>query len=157
MKLRKYKQSACRDGVAAVELAILLPFLVGLLIGIWEVGRMVEVKQILTNAAREGGRQASAGQKSVSEIKDVVIRYLQQHGITASASEITCVNLTNADRAPTAAVQLDEFQITVTIPFSRVQWVVLDRITSLENLVGEAEWFSMRDIAITVDDDIPLQ
>ena len=50
-----------RRGVAAVEAALLLPLALLLMLGTWEVGRMVEVSQILNNAAREGGRSASTG------------------------------------------------------------------------------------------------
>jgi hypothetical protein len=42
-----------------VELAIMMPFLIALLVGLWEVGRVVMVQNVLDNAAREGGRLAS--------------------------------------------------------------------------------------------------
>lgn len=49
-----------RRGVAAVETAVVLTFiLVPLLIGIWEMGRVVQVQQIVANAAREGARLAA--------------------------------------------------------------------------------------------------
>jgi hypothetical protein len=44
-----------------VELAIVMPFLVFLLLGLWEVGRVLMVQNIMTNAAYEGGRLASSG------------------------------------------------------------------------------------------------
>jgi ABC-2 type transport system ATP-binding protein len=49
-------RTSARRGVAVVELAVLLPFLLVVLLGIWEVGRLIEVQQILNNAAREGAR-----------------------------------------------------------------------------------------------------
>ena len=54
-----------RNASACVECAVCLLFLVPLLIGLWEVGRLVEVEQFLNNAVREGGRQASTGMKNV--------------------------------------------------------------------------------------------
>lgn len=49
--------SCPRRGVAAIELAFVTALLVvPLLIGIWEVGRLVQVQQIVSNAAREGAR-----------------------------------------------------------------------------------------------------
>jgi Flp pilus assembly protein TadG len=49
-----------RRGVAAVETAVVLNFfLVPLLIGIWEMGRLVQVQQIVANSAREGARLAA--------------------------------------------------------------------------------------------------
>ena len=45
-----------RSGVAAVETAVVLPILVVLLLGLWDIGRMIEAQQVLSNAAREGAR-----------------------------------------------------------------------------------------------------
>lgn len=153
------RQRSCRAGIAAVELAILLPFLLLLLIGLWEVGRMVEVQQLLTNAAREGGRQASTGVKSVDDVKDVVVRYLKHNGVpNVTRENVTVTNLTSSGRPqPNACEQLDRFRIKVTIPFTSVRWAVLDQITTIESLTGQADWYSMRDIPITVDYTIPLQ
>lgn len=148
---------AARGGVAAVELAVVLPLLVLLLLGIWEVGRMVEVQQLLANAVREGGRQASTGVKTSIQIKDVVVRYLQQNGIsTVSANDVTVTNLTDPSRPPNQANQLDHFRVTVTIPVNSVRWILLNQITPAQNLTASADWYSMRDIPITVDNAIPL-
>ena len=51
-----------RRGVAAVELTfVTMLFVVPLLFAIWEVGRVIQVKQIVANSAREGARLASQG------------------------------------------------------------------------------------------------
>jgi len=50
-----------RRAAAAVEFACVLPFLLLLILGVWEVARMVQVVQIMTFAAREGARTASQG------------------------------------------------------------------------------------------------
>lgn len=53
---RRYRR---RDsGQALVEVAIALPILLGLLVGIFEFARAYNVKQVITNAAREGAREA---------------------------------------------------------------------------------------------------
>src|SRR5205085_12679859 len=51
-----------RRGAAVVELALLLPFLLVVLVGIWEVGRLIQVQQALNNAAREGAGLAAPGE-----------------------------------------------------------------------------------------------
>src|SRR3954471_12429644 len=51
-----------RAGAAAVEFAVVLPFIFLLLLGTWEVARLVQVHAILCNAAREGARLAAQGQ-----------------------------------------------------------------------------------------------
>lgn len=49
-----------RTGTAAVEFAAVLTFvLVPLMVGLWEMGRVVQVQQIVANGAREGARLAA--------------------------------------------------------------------------------------------------
>src|SRR5947209_6013610 len=79
---RKHLGSPSRRGTAAVELAVCLPFLMILLVGVWEVGRMVEVKQLMCNAVREGGRQAATGTQTTAQVKQYVVNYLNTNGIS---------------------------------------------------------------------------
>ena len=44
-------------GQALVEVAVALPILLALLVGIFEFARAYNVQQVITNAAREGARQ----------------------------------------------------------------------------------------------------
>jgi Flp pilus assembly protein TadG len=48
-----------RRGAAAVEMALVAPFILFLVFGAVEFGRMMMVKQVLTHAAREGSRHAA--------------------------------------------------------------------------------------------------
>lgn len=48
-----------RGGVAATECALVLPLLVGLVMGAVDVGQFVNVGQVVNNASREGARRAS--------------------------------------------------------------------------------------------------
>lgn len=50
-----------RYATAAVELAVVLIPIMVLLVGILEMGRYIQVAQIMTNAAREGARLAAQG------------------------------------------------------------------------------------------------
>src|SRR5581483_1866754 len=128
------KKRLARRGVAAVELAVLLPLLLLLLLGVWEVGRMVEVQQLLANGAREAGRQASTGVKTVQDVKDVLTRYLNVNGIPTTNSTITVTNLTDGARSdPSTANQLDQFRITVSVPIDNFRWALLGRITPGSN------------------------
>jgi Flp pilus assembly protein TadG len=54
--------SPARRGVAAVEFATVLPLIFLLLLGTWEVARLVQVQAILSNAVREGARLAAQGE-----------------------------------------------------------------------------------------------
>jgi Flp pilus assembly protein TadG len=135
-----------------------------MLLGLWEVGRLIEVQQLLDNAAREGGRQASTGKRSVSDVQQTVVNYLARNGVTVPTSAVTITNLTNSTRSdPRAgtstsnARQLDHFQITITVPFDNVRWILLNEVTSTTNLTTSADWYSMVDLPLTVSPTIPAQ
>ena len=70
-------RSARRQGVAAVEFAAVLPLLCIVLLGLWEVGRMVEVQQVGWNSAREAARDASMGQANLQAVATNLTIYLQ--------------------------------------------------------------------------------
>jgi Flp pilus assembly protein TadG len=130
-----------RRGVAAVEFALLSPFLVFLLIGLWEVGRMIEINQILSNAAREGARQAATGLDSSSQVQAVVTSYLQAAGVPNGNANVT------VSGDPTTANQGDQLTVTVTMPFNDVRWIVLSLISSPSTtLTASATWTSLKDL-----------
>jgi Flp pilus assembly protein TadG len=146
-----------RQGVAAVEFAVCLPFILVMLVGLWEVGRMVEVQQLLNNSVREGGRQASTASIDAAAVKQYVVNYLKTNGINAvSTSDVTVTNVTTGSAYDnTTVVQMDRLHIAVSIPFDSVRWVMLNKITNVTTLNASAEWYSMRDIPIEVTSTIP--
>lgn len=66
-----------RHGMAAVEFAVCFPVLLGLLLGVWEVGRVTEVTQVMWNSAREAARDCSLGQDNLSTVANNLLAYLQ--------------------------------------------------------------------------------
>jgi len=66
-----------RRGVAAVEFAICAPVIALLLVGLWEVGRIAQVSNIMRNGAREAARDASMGQDNLQTIATNLTNYLQ--------------------------------------------------------------------------------
>jgi len=66
-----------RRGTAAVEFAVCLPLMVLILTGLWEVGRITEVQQVMWNAAREAARDASLGQDDLPTVANNLLTYLQ--------------------------------------------------------------------------------
>ena len=56
-----HRQRPIRKGIAATELALLAPVLLILLVGLWEVGRIIMIRNLLDAASREGGRLAASG------------------------------------------------------------------------------------------------
>lgn len=147
-----------RRGTAAVEFAFLSPVLLTLLLGIWEVGRMTHVQQLLTNAAREGGRQAAAGTKTIAEVQQSVLTYLNRAGIDTTGATVTLTNLTNGARSePATAYQLDRFELTVTLPFNNVRWAMVNQITNVTTLTATVGWVSMRDFPLSVSTTLPVE
>src|SRR5262249_62186798 len=118
-----------RRGAAGVEFAFLLPPILTLLVGIWEVGRLVGVQQLLTSAAREGGRQAAGGQRSNAEVKDVVTEYLNVAGVPTANVNVDVTNITSGKDCKSADY-LDKIEVTVTLPFQDVRWSVLSIVGS---------------------------
>jgi Flp pilus assembly protein TadG len=140
-----------------VELAVCLPFLVVVLLGIWEVGRMVSAQQIVANAAREGGREVAAGQTTAATIKQYVATYCNMNGLTGvTSSMVTLTNVTNPSNTdPTNCNQMDQWTVTVTVPYSTIKLSNVAQITPTTTLTVTVTWYSMKDIPITVDTSIP--
>jgi Flp pilus assembly protein TadG len=150
MKLTVASRSP-RRGIATVELALLLPFLLMLILGSWEVGRLIQVSEIVNNAAREGGRLASTGQLTASQIQSAVCLYMQQAGLPNFSSQASTVvsvsDITNPGTDPTNATELDKLQVTVSIPFSSERWIALYLVTNPNTQISATSyWYSAMDM-----------
>jgi Flp pilus assembly protein TadG len=143
-----------RRGAAVVEFAVLLPVIVLLVAGVWEVGRMVEVNQMLTNAAREGARQAATGNWTNAQVATIVQNYLTKAGINAAHVSVVVTNLDSGADASVAAYQ-DRLEVDVALPFGDVSWGPLFSATTVNGipmfpglpstLTATAVWVSMND------------
>lgn len=142
-----------RRGAAAVELALTLPLIVAILAGMWEVGRVVEVQQILANAAREAGRQAATGQYTNAQVQQTALSYLKfglndTGGTQTANATVTVVNLNAPGTDVSAATTLDPIQVTVNVPFSDVRWIALSLVTTPSTVLSsQATWVSLKDVA----------
>jgi Flp pilus assembly protein TadG len=117
------------------------------------VGRLVQVTQIVNNAAREGARKASTGVNNYSDVSTAVTNYLNTAGITNLKNlQINVVNLTQGNAGPqydpSQASQLDQLQVTVLLPFDNVGWIVLDTFTTnATQVTGQSIWYSNQDLS----------
>ena len=75
-----------RRGAATMEFAFCLPLLMLILTALWQVGRFIEVQQVLWNAGREGARDASLGQDNLQGVATNILTYLQGAEQTAFGS-----------------------------------------------------------------------
>ena len=163
MRLKTRPAAHRRPGTAVVELAVVLPLLTLLLVGVWELGRMVQVKQVLSNAAREGARRAATGTRSVADVDAAVKSYLAGAGFNTTGYTVKVYNVTqnptpsagSPSDDPMTANQLDHLRVTVTLPFNNVKWAFINQITSTSTLSATADWYSMKDQPLVVDSTMP--
>ena len=104
--MKQVKRWKSRRGSILVETAFILPLLTFLLIGMMEFGRVLMIKQVLTNAAREGARVAAIdldNSKALSSALDVTRDYVTRSGM--NSSEVT-VNPVFSQLNGTPAVQV---------------------------------------------------
>lgn len=171
------RRPTSRAGVAAVEVAIITAFfLVPLVIGVWEVGRLVQVQQIVSNSAREGARVAGQGytinstgtpiQVMVStgnpNVTDVVYRYLIGAGLTnLQKSDVTVTfqflapdSLGVTATEPYLGEKGQPFSVTVTIPWNKVRWINLG-VVNPTTVTFVVTWRMLVDDKFTVDPNLP--
>ena len=146
----------------------MLPFLVVLIMGIWEVGRMLEVCEIITNAAREGARVAAGGTSNnipvtVAMVQTEVLNYMTSAGLPTAAVNGAVVTLTNLSSDtwtdPCNAQPLDPFRVTVNIPagtaYNSLRWNLFNTITGQTSLTISANWLSANDSQLSVSTTLP--
>jgi Flp pilus assembly protein TadG len=108
-----------RHGASVVEFAIVAPVFFLLVFGMIEYGRLVMVQQVLTNATREGARQAVLDGKETAEVKQVVVDYL--HSSSISSADVDDVTVT--PDPPKSAGSGDPVTVSVSISFNQVSWL----------------------------------
>jgi Flp pilus assembly protein TadG len=114
--------AAARDGESGsviVEFAVVLPLLVLLLTGIFEVGLLARDHQVLQNAAREGARLSALPTFRISAalspddvragIENAVVDYLASEGISVTGGDISIEQ--------SVPIQIDD----VTVRASRIE------------------------------------
>jgi Flp pilus assembly protein TadG len=132
MAVRRFRYST-RDtgGQAAVEFALVLPFLLVMLIGIVEFGRAWNQHQVITDAARESARAASLwGSTTEADVKKVATDAMAAAGIDYRRAEIDIVNLDGAGNTPvTVSIDL-RYRFTFFAPL--VAWATGEEIIHLK-------------------------
>lgn len=158
-----------RRGAVAVEAAFALPLLLILMLGVWEVGRLIQVNQILVNAAREGARLAGGGYVNgaavtSTQVQQAVRDYMTASGLPAAAvsgAQITLVCQASPSWTdPSDALPLDKFQVNLVIPsgtaFNSLRWNLLNRVTSISQISVTVNWESLNNSKIVVSTSLPF-
>ena len=108
-------------GAALIETAITIPIILLIAVSIFEFGRAYQTWQVLTNAAREGARQAILVDKTDADIETAVKNYITTGGVPLGATVVN-INRNVALGTNTAS------QVTVNYPFS---FIVLNPVIRL--------------------------
>jgi Flp pilus assembly protein TadG len=179
MRLHPRSSGRRRRAVAAVEFAFCLPLLLLLLVGIWELGRIINVQIILNNAARDGARLGAQANiinqfgdytqikfnTGTPNIEGAVKAYLTAAGITNHSGLViefqfvepavsggTAPVSTTAD--PYTGVKNQRFRVKVSIPYDNVRWTTLS-IVNPQTLTAEVYWQCFVDDPFTVNTTLP--
>jgi Flp pilus assembly protein TadG len=168
-----------RSGVAAVEFAIVLPFLLLLLLGLWEVGRIIYVQSNLHSAARDAARLAAQANiinlngsptqikfdTGTPNIRDTVRVYLAACGITdmtgvqiqlqfVESADGTSTPPSSTTADPSSGVKNQRFRVRISVPYNNVRWTTLTLLNP-ETLTAEAYWQCLVDDPFTMNTTMP--
>jgi Flp pilus assembly protein TadG len=113
-------------GAAILEMALTLPLMLFLSIGMVEFGRAYQTWQVLTNAAREGARIAVLPGTDDASVTTRVLTYLADGQITNSSTAI--VNITRNNTIAIGTGTATASRVTVNYPFT---FIVLQPIAQL--------------------------
>jgi Flp pilus assembly protein TadG len=89
MKLRALRAET--KGQALLEFALILPILLMLVLGIIEFGRVWSINERVSDATREGARQAVIADPTITEqqVHDFVMFRLAQAGVDTTVATVT--------------------------------------------------------------------
>ena len=108
-------------GQEIVEFAMILPILFTLLMGIFDMGRIVFCDTVLYNAAREGARYGVVNSTDVSVGADIVTT-VRAWVVGLDPDALTITSVVNPDA--------DTVQVTITYEFAPVTPLIADFFNS---------------------------
>jgi Flp pilus assembly protein TadG len=130
-------QRARRErGAALIEMALTLPLLLLLSIGVFEFGRAFQHWEVLTNATREGARIATLPGTSDSDVTSRVVSYLSAGRMTSAGS--ATVTVVHDDEISIGTGTASASTVTVQYPFEFIVLQPVARLVAPGTNVGEA-------------------
>ena len=129
-----------RQGVAAVEFAVVAPLFLLFVLGLLEYGRMVMVYQVLSNASRVGARIAVLEETSESGVRSQVTEYLTKAGVSAGTVTPWAEDQTTGEAKNFAdLVQGDRVGVTISLQFDDVSWLPSPMFLGGKNLTATTQ------------------
>jgi hypothetical protein len=158
--------------MAIVSVIVLVPTL----ICIWEIGRLIQVKQVVSTSTREGARMAAQGYIMSStgtllevhsstgalNVRDAVYESLIAAGFTNLQKSDVVVTFTflaprSDGTTPTEPYQGEKgqpFTVSVTVPWDKLRWVNLGIIRPT-TVSYSVTWRMLIDERFTVNETLP--
>jgi Flp pilus assembly protein TadG len=137
----------CDRGTQLAELALVLPLLLFISLGIIEGSSFIRVHQIINNAAREGARLSSlpenkpdANGTHTADIAQAVVDYASRNGVTLPAGNVTIAQnklITPAGGNPMSA---SEVVVTYGYPIQYISNLPWFNVPPTVNLKATAEF-----------------
>ncbi len=141
--MNRTSRKAPRRGLAVVEMAFAMPVLMYMVLGVWEVGRILDVQVMLNNAAGAGARQAATGTFTNAQVVTAVTNYLTCAGLNTTNLTVSVSDATTPGTDVSVATTNDQIQVKATIPYGDVCWGVSGFVTSAGTLLtGSAIYYS---------------
>lgn len=118
-------------GAALLETAITVPIVLLIAVGIFEFGRAYQTQQVLTNAAREGARQAIIEGVSDGQVTTTVRTYMSSGGLTPVDPVLErTVSFNPGGGCPCAS------RVTINYPFNFIVLQPVARLVRRTSTVG---------------------
>lgn len=111
-----------RSGVAMLEFAIVLPILLMLVLGIIEMGRVMMLNQVVTNANREACRQAIVPGASQTRIMEIVHQSLDASGVSGTGRVVQLLDQAGSPAQLEAIASKSPVIVETQIPYAENTW-----------------------------------
>jgi Flp pilus assembly protein TadG len=107
------RRRASQSGQAVIELALTLPLLLVIVMGIFDFGLMFQRYEVVTNAAREGARVGVLPNYTPADAQARAQQYLTSGGLSSASATIVAVPGQATFGSPAKTVS----QVTVTVSY----------------------------------------
>ncbi len=144
---RKSRLCRRRRGAAVVELAVTLPLLALIVLGVTEFSQYVNAAQVVTNASRRGARLAARNETvTASEVQNDVTEFLT--GALGSSASIS-VQVVNGSGTSITSGDLttissgSPIRVDVSLDFDSIRW--LNHFSTLHSQTLQTSAFARRE------------
>lgn len=121
MRCRKISPGRSRRAAAVVELALLLPVLSILLLGVLETSQAMRVSEILTEASRNGCSSASYPNQTNSDVCAEIQTVLTNSGLPSKYATVKIL-INDVEGSLDNAKRNDKITVIVAMPWSSVNY-----------------------------------